>query len=190
VSDTVDDRGFGPSALATPANVLTVLRLLLAPLLVVRIVDSGATWTNVAIWTVLAGTDGIDGWLARKMGTTRSGAFLDPLADKVLVLGALFALVSIDRFGWVPVAIIAVREIGISLLRVGYGRRGLAIPARPTAKAKTFAQSLAVGGALLPWLADTPWPADAMLWLAVALSVISAVQYLADGARAATAMSR
>lgn len=183
-----DDTGFGPSALATPANVITVLRLLFAPLLVVRIVDDGATWANLALWTVLAGTDGVDGWIARRMGTTRSGAFLDPLADKVLVLGALFALVSIDRFSWVPVAIIAAREVGISVLRVVYGRRGLAVQARTTAKAKTFAQSLAVGGALLPWLSDTWWPADAMLWLGVVLAVVSAVQYLVDGARSASTM--
>ncbi len=80
------------------------------------------------LWTALACTDGVDGWIARRHGTTRSGAFLDPLADKVLVLGALYSLASIGRFAWLPVVIIAVREVAISLYRVYWGRRGLAVP--------------------------------------------------------------
>ena len=63
------------------------------------------------LWIVLCVTDGIDGWLARRQGTTRSGAFLDPLADKVLVLGAMWALVASDRFAVVPVILITVREL-------------------------------------------------------------------------------
>lgn len=180
------DATYGPSALATPANFLTVVRLLVAPLLFVRIAEEGATWLNFAIWTLLAGTDGVDGWVARRHGTTRSGAFLDPLADKVLVLGALFALVSIDRFWWVPVALIAVRELAISLERVYFSRRGLAVPARTTAKAKTMLQLLAVGFALLPWLEDAHWLADTLLWGAVVMALVSAAQYARDGARAAT----
>jgi len=182
--------GFGPSALATPANAVTVLRLLLAPLLVVRIVTDGATWWNLALWVVLASTDGVDGWIARRQGTTRSGAFLDPLADKVLVLGALFSLVAIDRFGWLPVTVIAVREVAVSLWRVHLGRKGLAVPARASAKAKTFAQAIAVGCALAPALSGALWVADVILWVSVALTVASAVQYAADGHRAATSMTR
>ena len=67
----------------------------------------------LVLWIALCVTDGIDGYFARRQGATRSGAFLDPLADKVLVLGAMAALVANDTFWWVPVAIIAVREIGI-----------------------------------------------------------------------------
>ena len=77
------------------------------------------------LWFALCATDGIDGWLARRHGTTRSGAFLDPLADKVLVLGAMFALGRSRRFWWLPVALIAVREIGISLYRSMAGRQGI-----------------------------------------------------------------
>ena len=177
---------YGPSALATPANFLTVIRLLVAPLLFVRIAEEGATWVNFALWTLLAGTDGVDGWIARRHGTTRSGAFLDPLADKVLVLGALFALVSIDRFAWQPVALIAVRELVISLERVYFSRRGLAVPARDTAKLKTLLQLLAIGFALMPVLDDHRWFPDALLWAAVVMALVSAYQYVRDGARAAT----
>ena len=146
-------RRYGPSAIATPANFLTVIRLLVAPVLFAMIFDQVSTWPNVILWTILVATDGVDGIIARRHGTTRSGAFLDPLADKVLILGALFALVAADALPLLPVAIIAVREIGISLYRVQLGRQGLAVPARLTAKIKTFLQSLAVGAVLLPWTA-------------------------------------
>ena len=80
--------GFGPSALATPANAVTAARLLVTPLMVLLIVRDGPAWTTVAGWFLLASTDGLDGYLARRQGTTRSGAFLDPLADKICVLAA------------------------------------------------------------------------------------------------------
>lgn len=182
-----DDLTYGPDALATPANMVTVLRLLVSPLLFISIADDGASWFNVVLWTALASTDGIDGWIARRHGTTRSGAFLDPLADKVLILGALFALVSIGRFSWIPVALIAVREVAISLERVHFGRRGLAVPARQTAKIKTFLQSIAIGLALLPPLSETPWVADVVLWASVVMALVSAAQYAMDGARATSA---
>ena len=57
------------------------------------ITGSEGSWVALALWFVLCASDGIDGYLARRYGTTRSGAFLDPLADKVLVLGAMFTLV-------------------------------------------------------------------------------------------------
>ncbi|MCU0310046.1 MAG: CDP-diacylglycerol--glycerol-3-phosphate 3-phosphatidyltransferase [Acidimicrobiales bacterium] len=179
--------GYGPSALATPANALTVVRLLVSPLLFAMISDTPSGWLVWFVFTALSLTDGVDGWIARRYGTTRSGAFLDPLADKILVLGSMFALVAVDRFPVWPVAVIAVREVAISLYRVYWGRRGLAVPARRSAKAKTLVQSLAVGAVLMPPLTDVTWLADSLLYLAVALAVISAAQYLLDGRRAATA---
>src|SRR4051794_36909520 len=126
---------FGPSALATPANAVTIGRLLISPFLLAMILQTGDSWPAIALWIVLALTDGVDGYIARRMGTTRSGAFLDPLADKVLVLGAMCALAVIDRFAWLPVLIIGGRELAISLYRVYWSRRGLAVPARTSAKA-------------------------------------------------------
>lgn len=183
-----DTSVYGPSAIATPANFVTVIRLLVSPILFIWIAQDRNSWAIFVLWCLLAGTDGVDGWIARRMGTTRSGAFLDPLADKVLVLGALFSLVSIDRFGWVPVAVITAREVFISLYRVYWGRRGLAVPARSSAKAKTFLQTIAVGLAVAPPLADLWWPADVVLWASVVMAVVSAAQYVLDGARAATTM--
>jgi CDP-diacylglycerol--glycerol-3-phosphate 3-phosphatidyltransferase len=86
------------------------------------------------------------------------------------------------------VAIIAVREIAISLYRVQLGRHGLAVPARLTAKVKTFLQALAVGAALLPITAPYPWIANALLWSSVFMALFSGFQYLHDGRRAATTM--
>jgi CDP-diacylglycerol---glycerol-3-phosphate 3-phosphatidyltransferase len=183
-----DTSAYGPSALATPANFVTVTRLLVSPLLFSLIARDEPSWAVFALWTALACTDGIDGYIARRQGTTRSGAFLDPLADKVLVLGAMFSLVTINRFPWAPVLVIAGRELGISLYRVYWSRRGLAVPARRSAKLKTLVQSLAVGFALMPILSDIWWPADVLLWAAVVLSLVSAAQYLLDGNRALTSM--
>ena len=135
-------------------------------------------------WFALSCTDGVDGWLARRHGTTRSGAFLDPLADKFLVLGAMFALVINGTFWWLPVAIITLREFGISLYRSWVGRQGISVPARPLGKAKTVVQDLAVGAALLPLTGDRhPGVAVALLYLAVVLTVVSGAQYVLDGRR-------
>ena len=184
------DLTYGPSALRTPANGVTIGRLLASPGLFVLIAQDGATWGVFALWTGLAMTDGLDGWMARRHGTTRSGAFLDPLADKVLVFGALVMLVSIGTFWWLPVAVIGARELGISLIRVRWGRLGLAIPASRVAKAKTFVQALAVGFALMPPTADhATWVATGLLWIAVALTVVSGALYVAAGRAATTTMT-
>ena len=178
---------FGPSALATPANLITIGRLVLTVPLLVMVIGDGDSWLALAIWIGLCVTDGIDGLIARRQGTTRSGAFLDPLADKVLVLGAMVALVANDTFWWVPVAIIAAREIGIQGLRSYWGRRGLAVPASWLAKAKTVVQEVAVGFGLLPLTAvDHSWIASGILSIAVALTVWSGAQYLVEGRRAVT----
>ena len=174
---------FGPSALATPANAVTIARLLITPFFLAGVIEGGDSWVALAAWTVLAATDGVDGYLARRQGTTRSGAFLDPLADKVLVIGALAALVAAGVFWWVPVAVIAVRELVVSAFRTTLGRRGVSIPARQLAKIKTVVQELAVGFALLPLTADDPLVATTILWAAVALTVITGAQYLLDGGK-------
>ena len=173
---------YGPSALRTPANFVTVTRLLVSPVLFGLIAEEGASWTTFSLWVVLAATDGVDGWIARRHGTTRSGAFLDPLADKVLVFGAMVMLVSIDRFWWLPVALIGARELAVSLLRIQFGRRGLAIPATKGAKLKTMVQALAVGAALWPGVAeDQSWLATWLLAAAVVLTLGTGWQYLRAG---------
>ncbi len=169
-----------PNALATWANAITAARLVLSPLMFLVIPDHDrGSWIAFALWFVLCISDGIDGWLARKHGTTATGAFLDPLADKVLVLGAMFTLVARDVFWLVPVAIIAGRELIISVYRTLVAAKGVSIPASQLAKYKTLFQQLAVGFALWPWFAThASWFWNSLLWLAVALSVVSGAQYL------------
>lgn len=180
------DTWFGPSALLTPANAVTALRVLLTPLLLILIVGVGPSWPALVLWVALAGTDGVDGYLARRQGTTRSGAFLDPLADKLLVLGALWALVVEGTVWWLPVAVITAREVAMSAYRSLVARHGTSIPARGTAKVKTVVQAVAVGVALCPpFVERAGWLASTVLWAAVVLTLVSGYQYLRDG-RAAT----
>jgi CDP-diacylglycerol--glycerol-3-phosphate 3-phosphatidyltransferase len=184
VSDTAGHT-FGPSALATPANALTVLRLLAAPVFVALILEQGATWTTTLVGGVVALSDGVDGWLARHQGTTRSGAFLDPLADKFVVLGAFAALAAEGILPWVPVALIAAREVLMSAYRSRVGRRGVSIPASGWAKLKTIVQDFAVATCLVPPLAHYHGLQLVMVWVAAGLTVVTGAQYVVAGRRAA-----
>lgn len=179
---------YGPSAIVTPANALTIARLAVTPVFVALIVTRGASWLTATVGAAAAFSDGFDGIIARRQGATRSGAFLDPLADKVLVLGALYALVAAHVFPWLPVALITVREVAISAYRSYWGRRGLAVPARYWAKVKTVVQELAIGLAVAPPLAGHPAVPLSVLWLAVGLTLVTGAQYLVDGRSAATTM--
>ena len=126
--------------------------------------------------------------LARRLartgnGATRSGAFLDPLADKLLVLGGFVALGVRGDFPWIAVAIVAVREIGVSIWRSVEIRRGVSFPARPLGKWKANVQFLAVAAVLFPPTADVEWFSDTVLWLAVAMTVISAIDLVVHAYR-------
>ena len=186
MTDTGSEKTFGPSAIATPANAVTIGRLLLSPVAFVLIVNEPSSWATVAVWFVLSTTDGVDGHIARRQGTTRSGAFRDPLADKVLSLGGMVSMVIAGVFWWVPVAIIVVREVVISIFRSYWLRRGLAVPASKGGKIKTFLQLAAVGWAALPWTSHIEWLWNGTLWAAVVMTVVSGVQYLVDGTSATT----
>ena len=169
-----------PSAVKTWANLVTVARVLIAPLMLVLIPDKpDGSWAAFALWFVLCCSDGIDGYLARRHGATNLGAFLDPLADKILVLGAMAILVANDTFWIVPVAITVARELAISLYRTFVGAKGVSVPASKIAKWKTFVQQLAVGFAILPLTAlDAKWLWNGLLWTSVALALISGGQYV------------
>jgi len=169
-----------PNAIATWANAVTVGRILVSPLMFVVIPDyPGGSWVAFVLWFVLCSSDGIDGYLARRHGATRSGAFLDPLADKVLVLGAMFTLVSRDVYWALPVLLIAAREVAISMYRVLVGAKGISVPASQLAKWKTLFQQLSVGFAIIPLTAEkATWIWLWLLWIAVAFTTVSGLQYL------------
>jgi phosphatidylglycerophosphate synthase len=115
---------YEPSARITPANAVTVMRMALTPVVLLLLAQREFDLATFLLWIVACGSDALDGMLARSMGPTNSGAFLDPLADKVLVLSALAVLVAKGAFWWVWVAIIAVREIAVSLYRSRLSARG------------------------------------------------------------------
>ena len=171
-----------PSSVKTWANLVTVARVILAPFMLVLIPDSyskGGSWPAFALWFVLCASDGIDGFLARRHGATNLGAFLDPLADKILVLGAMLILVANDTFWLVPVAITVGRELLISLYRTFVASKGVSVPASKVAKWKTFLQQLSVGFAIAPLTAlDAKWLWNSLLWISVALALISGGQYM------------
>lgn len=182
---------FNASARLTPANAVTLARILLAPVLFALIFaaedERGASWPVFSLGVLLALTDHYDGQLARRHGTTRSGAFLDPLADKVVVIGAMVCLVMVDRYWWLPVALVTVREVAITAMRAHYARGGMAVPARTSAKYKTLVQGIALLVAVIPLLEDTRTPAVVALWIAVALTLWSGWQYIRDGSAGTTA---
>ncbi len=181
------------AGLLHPANLLTITRLIFSPLLFLLILQAedtrGASWAAFGLGVAMAVTDFLDGRVARRANAvSRSGEFLDPLADKVAVLGAAFCLVAVERYWWVPVTIIAVRELGMTAWRARRAGEGVSIPARPSAKYKTFVQGVALVMAVMPSLQDADVLLTVVLWIAVAFTVFTGLQYFLD-ARAARQQS-
>ncbi|MER3455013.1 MAG: hypothetical protein C4318_07660 [Acidimicrobiia bacterium] len=178
-SDTY--KHYGPTAIVTVANVITFGRAASLPLLFYLILEgrysSGAAWASFGLWTLLGISDSLDGIAARRLGPTTSGAYLDPLADKLQVIGALGILLLERRLSWIPVSLIVTREVAVSVLRSMAARRGVSIPATPFGKAKTVTQMTAVGLFLFPPLASRPGPATIAMWLAVGFTLASGLDY-------------
>lgn len=173
---------------ATLSNRLTMLRVVLVPVLVGLFFVPGdaAHWGTLAVFAVAGLTDWLDGYLARTRGeTTRFGRFLDPIADKVLVLAALVMLAAFGRMGAlaaVAAVVILCRELLVSGLREFLGGRELSLPVSALAKWKTAAQMVAIGFLLMGTAAPAVVPAvalgEGLLWIAAALSVITGWEYL------------
>ena len=174
------------ATVVSPANLVSLSRLLLSPLLFWTVLEadgnSGTSWLAVFLGFVLAVSDILDGHLARIRGTvSKWGAFIDPLADKVVVIGTALCLVEVERFHLLPVVLLALREIFITLYRLLVARKGLSIPARKSAKWKTTIQGIALMIAVMPWLENSQLFVDFGLWVAVAFTVVTGIQYLMDG---------
>ena len=174
------------ATVVSPANLVSLSRLLLSPLLFWEVLEAeesiGTSWLAVLLGFILAASDILDGHLARIRGTvSRWGAFIDPLADKVVVIGTAFCLVEVERFNFLPVALLAIREIFITFYRLLVARKGLSIPARKSAKWKTTVQGVALMIAVMPWLENSQWFVDFGLWIAVVFTVATGIQYLKDG---------
>ncbi|HOT23488.1 MAG TPA: CDP-diacylglycerol--glycerol-3-phosphate 3-phosphatidyltransferase [Thermoleophilia bacterium] len=172
---------------ANAANIVTVARILLIPVIVVLLVVAvpyGYVFA-IALFVVAAATDKLDGYLARSRDSvTTFGQFMDPLADKLLIAAPLIALVGMQRLAvWVAVVIIA-REFAVVALRIVGLAQGVSIPADRYGKAKTLAQIVAVVSLMLPpaLFSGPVATADAvletvLLTVAVVLTVGSGVNY-------------
>ena len=172
-----------------PANLLTLSRLVFAPLLFWLVLDAedsrGVSWITFGLGVALAASDFFDGKVARRANVvSRSGAFLDPLADKVAVIGGSICLVAVGRYWWLPVALMTAREVGITAWRSRWARQGFALPARKSAKYKTFVQGVALIAAVMPTLENQDTAIAILLWVAVVWTLVTGVQYLIDGQNA------
>lgn len=177
-----------PAPLLNIANVLTVLRIALVPVFLWALFADGGQVTGwrlaaFGIFVVAAITDRIDGQLARKHGlVTEFGKMADPIADKALIGAALVGLSMLGDLPWWITLVIGAREIGITLLRFAVLRHGV-IPAGRGGKLKTLVQSVAIGVYVLP-LPDAVIPAAMVLMIvAVALTVITGLDYVVQAVR-------
>lgn len=138
------------------ADVIAVLRAI-AVVPVAWAISIGFDALALVVFVVAAATDAIDGWLARRAGTLGPrGDFLDPIADKILVVGTLVALSFASR-GWPVVVVtifVALREVFVTVLRARALSRDIALPADRLAKAKTALEMIGVALVILdgrPW---------------------------------------
>jgi CDP-diacylglycerol--glycerol-3-phosphate 3-phosphatidyltransferase len=179
-------------------NLVTWLRILLIPL-IVGIFYFPDDWISperkntvaTAIFILAAVTDWLDGYLARTLNQMSAfGAFLDPVADKLVVVGALIVLLTLGRVDMVVGLIIIGREIGISALREWMARVGQAksVAVAFIGKVKTVGQMIAIPLLLyqdqLFGLVDTQWLGTILINVAAVLTVISMLYYMRQASRA------
>ena len=170
------------------ANILTLFRLALLPLIVVLlfIPASWAASAALAFYIVGAITDWLDGYIARKHNmVTAFGTFLDPISDKIFVATIMLMLVATDRIAgiWVVLVIlILVREFVISGLREFLGPKNIQVPVSPMAKWKTTAQMIATGLLIIgPFVTGGMFLGLLCLLAATALTLYTGWDYLKIG---------
>ena len=159
-------------------NVLTLVRILLVPVLVVALLDETPNGDLLAaiVFALASLTDFVDGWIARSRGSvTTFGKLMDPVADKLLVIAALVALVSLQRLdAWVAMVIIA-RELAVTMTRIAATGQGVVIAAARLGKIKTLFQ-VATIFLLIAVDHSSPW-LDALVYLTVTITIVSGVDY-------------
>ena len=168
-------------------NILAFIRLLLAPVMFLFLVNQDASifkdihpsWLNyfaAFIFVVASATDFFDGYIARTFNQiTTMGKILDPLADKMLTLAGFLGLMMLGSASPWAIFLILTRELFITGLRVSAVSQGLDIAASWMGKVKTVAQMIAIGFLLMQWPGAT-----LLLWIAVALSLYYCYEYVRD----------
>jgi len=164
-------------------NILAFLRILLAFLMYLFLVNRDifggihSSWLDyfaALIFVIASITDFFDGYIARNFNaSSKLGEILDPLADKMLILGAFLGLLYLHRANAWAVYLILVREFFITGLRVAMASEGLSVKASMAGKVKTVSQMGAIGFLLMDWPC-----ADCLLWIAVFLTIYSGIDYV------------
>lgn len=180
-------RGEGPANTANIANIITVVRILMAPLFFVLLVlddgnDGGLRVWAAVIFVVAILTDSLDGFLARRQNLVSDfGKIVDPLADKVLTGGAFIVLSVLGELPWWVTIVILIREVGITVYRF-VALRDRVIAASRGGKLKTLLQGVALTLALFPfvhWLGDWfDWVNVVVMSAAFLATVLSGLDYL------------
>lgn len=172
------------------ANVLTIARLVLVPVMIWLLLDPTVErrWAAWAVFAVAALTDQLDGHLARSRGLiTDFGKLADSIADKFLILSAMImAAVNGWLWWWVTILFI-VREVGITVMRMAVVHKKVMAAGRG-GKIKMVAQAFGAGGLLIPWHAFLPsalatgvvWICYAMIGIALFFALTSAAEYIRE----------
>ena len=187
----------------TPANIVTLIRICLVPVFVVVLLSPWPQWFHLpdlaehsksliaaAIFVLISCTDWLDGYLARSRGeVTDFGKFMDPLADKILVMAALLALIELGSLpSWVALIIVA-REFIVSGVRMVAASKGTVISASWYGKFKTVFQMIAIVlftikdsymmGTLVEAFSDVMWVTSwIVMAIALLLTVVSMLDYI------------
>lgn len=173
-------------------NILTLSRILVIPALVAVFFIWEAplvNWIAYAMFALAGITDFFDGYLARSYGTTsKLGAFLDPVADKLMVAATIVMLIAfhhIDGYHIIAAIIILCREIMVSGLREFLAELKVSVPVTQAAKWKTTIQMVALGALLIgnaaPWWLPAMEVGIVSLWLAAALTIYTGYDYMKAG---------
>lgn len=162
-------------------NKITIIRVIAVPFFVV-LFNLNYAFPAAILFCIASATDALDGYIARKRGlVTNFGKIMDPLADKIIVIAAFILLVQSGKIpGWMIIVILA-REFIVAGLRTVAAVDGIVIAAGIWGKLKTATQMLAI-----PFLIVDNWPFEMigipidqiLLWLCVALTVISGIEYI------------
>ena len=172
------------------SNLLTVVRILLVPVLIVALLGQTTNGDILAaiVFALASATDFADGYLARaREEITTFGKLMDPLADKLLIVAALISLVSLHRVAaWIAMVIIA-RELAVTVLRLGATQAGVVIAASNFGKVKTCVQ-IATIMCLIAFRHHPLW-LDLLVYAMVAITVASGLDYF-FGLRRRLAQSR
>jgi CDP-diacylglycerol--glycerol-3-phosphate 3-phosphatidyltransferase len=167
----------------TLPNGITIIRVIAIPIILMMLFSPNQIhrWVTALFFFVVAITDTLDGYLARRRGMeTTLGKFLDPLADKLLIVTALIALIPARDIPFWMVIVIVGREIAVTGLRGIVGSQDIVISASTWGKYKTFFENASIfffilSGGVAPF--NFYWIGIGLLWVALFLAVISAIDY-------------